>query len=141
MISGLQCSIDAPLDSQYNVSFAVAYGPSPIPEVTPGPTCCRFVWVVQFFARNGFTVLIDNHLREDSTVLEQPQRWLQVRGHRLAAAVVKFGGLHCLLGRQSLLDWAHVMWLHFLKLLVVSWHPDRERNFTWSVRCEANQVI
>ena len=49
--------------------------------------------MVQFFARNGFTVLIDNHLREDSTVLEQPQKWLQVRGHRLAAALAKFGGL------------------------------------------------
>ena len=56
--------------------------------IVPGPTCCRFVWVVQFFSRNGFTVLIDNHLREDSTALEQPQKWLQVRGRRLAARVV-----------------------------------------------------
>jgi aryl-phospho-beta-D-glucosidase BglC (GH1 family) len=31
----------------------------------------RFVWVVQFYARNGFYVLIDDHLREDQTVLDK----------------------------------------------------------------------
>ena len=29
----------------------------------------RFIWTVQFFAHNGFYVLIDNHMREDPTVL------------------------------------------------------------------------
>jgi aryl-phospho-beta-D-glucosidase BglC (GH1 family) len=37
----------------------------------------RFLWVVNFFAKNGFYVLIDNHLREDQTVLENPQQWVQ----------------------------------------------------------------
>ena len=60
--------------------------------------------MVQFFARNGFTVLIDNHLREDSTALDQPQKWLQVRGQSLAAAAVKHEGLHCHLEWQTLLD-------------------------------------
>jgi aryl-phospho-beta-D-glucosidase BglC (GH1 family) len=36
----------------------------------------RFVWVVDFFARNGFYVLIDNHLREDQTALENPDLWV-----------------------------------------------------------------
>ena len=34
--------------------------------------------MVQFLAHNGFTVLIDNHLREDGTALEQPRKWFQV---------------------------------------------------------------
>lgn len=37
----------------------------------------RFLWVVNFFAKNGFYVLVDNHLREDQTVLDNSQRWLQ----------------------------------------------------------------
>lgn len=37
----------------------------------------RFLWVVNFFARNGFYVLIDNHLREDQTVLQNQQQWVQ----------------------------------------------------------------
>ncbi len=34
----------------------------------------RFCWVVHFFAHNGFFVLIDNHLREDQTALQDPNR-------------------------------------------------------------------
>ncbi len=38
----------------------------------------RFLWVVNFFAKNGFYVLIDNHLREDQTVLQQGKNaWVQ----------------------------------------------------------------
>ena len=37
----------------------------------------RFLWVVQFYARNGFYVLIDNHLLEDQTALEDPDLWVQ----------------------------------------------------------------
>ncbi|HSX37466.1 MAG TPA: cellulase family glycosylhydrolase, partial [Chlamydiales bacterium] len=33
-------------------------------------TLNRFLFVVNFFAKNGFYVLIDNHLREDQTVLQ-----------------------------------------------------------------------
>ncbi len=40
-------------------------------------TLHRFLWVINFFAQNGFYVLIDNHLREDQTVLENPQQWVQ----------------------------------------------------------------
>lgn len=35
----------------------------------------RFKWVVSFYARNGFYVLIDNHLREDRTALDNPVHW------------------------------------------------------------------
>lgn len=41
-------------------------------------TLQRFLWVVNFFAKNGFYILIDNHLREDQTVLENPERWVQL---------------------------------------------------------------
>jgi hypothetical protein len=40
-------------------------------------TLNRFLWVVKFFAQNGFYVLIDNHLREDQTVLQNQQQWVQ----------------------------------------------------------------
>jgi hypothetical protein len=32
---------------------------------------------VNFFAKNGFYVLVDNHLREDQSALENPQQWVQ----------------------------------------------------------------
>jgi hypothetical protein len=35
------------------------------------------VWVVRFFAHNGFYVLLDNHMREDQTVLVDAGRWAQ----------------------------------------------------------------
>lgn len=35
----------------------------------------RFKWVVSFYAKNGFYVLIDNHLREDQTALEDANKW------------------------------------------------------------------
>ena len=34
----------------------------------------RFCWVVHFFAHNGFYVLIDNHLREDQTALQNSSK-------------------------------------------------------------------
>jgi aryl-phospho-beta-D-glucosidase BglC (GH1 family) len=37
----------------------------------------RFVWVVNFFAENGFYVLIDNHLREDQLVLNDKEKWIK----------------------------------------------------------------
>lgn len=39
-------------------------------------TLNRFLWVINFFAKNGFYVLIDNHLREDQTAIEDPQKWV-----------------------------------------------------------------
>jgi aryl-phospho-beta-D-glucosidase BglC (GH1 family) len=35
----------------------------------------RFKWVVTFYAHNGFYVLIDNHLREDTSALENSGQW------------------------------------------------------------------
>lgn len=35
----------------------------------------RFVWVAQFYAKNGFYVLVDNHLREDQTALNDRAGW------------------------------------------------------------------
>lgn len=34
----------------------------------------RYCWVVDFFASNGFYVLVDNHLREDQTALQDSNR-------------------------------------------------------------------
>jgi hypothetical protein len=39
-------------------------------------TLNRFLWVVNFFARNGFYVLIDDHT-EDQTVLNGTSQWVQ----------------------------------------------------------------
>lgn len=36
----------------------------------------RFLWTVNFFAKNGFYVLIGNHLKEDQTVLEDRSKWV-----------------------------------------------------------------
>ena len=59
----------------------------PNPPTRPNPAVCnsdlptdtvrnRFLYVVHFFARNGFYVLIDNHLRTDTTVLTDPTGWV-----------------------------------------------------------------
>lgn len=48
----------------------------------------RFLWVINFFAKNGFYILIDNHLREDQTALENPQEWVQNWVH-LATAIAQ----------------------------------------------------
>ena len=40
-------------------------------------TLNRFLWVVNFFAKNGFYVLIDNHLREDQIAIQNPQKWVE----------------------------------------------------------------
>lgn len=39
-------------------------------------TLNRFLWTVNFFAKNGFYVLIGNHLKEDQTVLEDRKKWV-----------------------------------------------------------------
>jgi hypothetical protein len=39
-------------------------------------TMNRFLFVLRFFVQNGFYVLIDNHLREDQTVLESKDKWI-----------------------------------------------------------------
>ena len=38
----------------------------------------RFVYVVQFFARNGFYIILDNQLNFDTTVLQSQSAWIQV---------------------------------------------------------------
>ena len=42
-----------------------------------GSTRDRFIWVATFFAQNGFYVMVDNHLREDQTALEDANTWSQ----------------------------------------------------------------
>ena len=37
----------------------------------------RLVWVANFFAHNGFYVVLDNHLRTDSTAAADPAGWVQ----------------------------------------------------------------
>lgn len=39
-------------------------------------TIDRFLWTINFFAKNGFYVLIGNHLKEDQTVLENSAKWI-----------------------------------------------------------------
>jgi hypothetical protein len=46
-------------------------------EYLPDSVLARYVWVVQFYARNGFYVVADNHLREDQTVLEDAAVWVR----------------------------------------------------------------
>lgn len=40
----------------------------------------RFIWVAKFFAKNGFYVMVDNHLREDQTALEDEDKWSSAWG-------------------------------------------------------------
>lgn len=63
-----------------------AYQPLPYPVQRNGTKCNdylpstsvfdRFVYVCNFFANNGFFVLIDNHLREDQTAINDRPAWL-----------------------------------------------------------------
>ena len=36
----------------------------------------RVLWVAEFYARNGFVVMVDNHLREDQTALQDEDKWV-----------------------------------------------------------------
>ena len=58
----------------------------PLPAPPPEGACCnaylrggstlqRFLWVVGFYAANGFYVLVDNHWLEDDSVLADPAAW------------------------------------------------------------------
>ena len=50
-----------------------------------GPTTyARFIWAVRMLTRNGFVVLIDNHLNSDPTVTQNPAQWLQASSVKLA---------------------------------------------------------
>ena len=55
--------------------------------IPSGTTFERFLWVVRYFAENGFYVLLDNHLKEDRTALDDPQGWV-VKWTRLVSAVI-----------------------------------------------------
>ena len=53
-----------------------------------GPTTyARFIWAVRMLTRNGFVVLIDNHLNSDPTVTQNPAQWLQASLRSRAAPV------------------------------------------------------
>lgn len=65
----------------------------------PNKVFDRLVWVVNYYARAGFYVVIDNHVwLEDPTAYENPKLWVQL-WTRLAAAIAKVGGLSTLPGR------------------------------------------
>ena len=36
----------------------------------------RLMYIVKFYIQNGFVVMLDNHLREDQTALQNPEKWL-----------------------------------------------------------------
>lgn len=47
----------------------------------------RFVYVVQFFARNGFYIILDNQLNFDTTVLDNQAGWVKVRLSRTVTLI------------------------------------------------------
>lgn len=52
------------------LSYAPTRGNNMCNDYLPNTsTMDRFIWIIDFFARNGFYVLIDDHLREDQTIL------------------------------------------------------------------------
>ena len=68
--------------------------PNPAPQ-TPGvcnsylpntSVLDRFLWVVHFYASNGFYVIIDDHSNLDTTVIDNPTLWAQQWG-RLAKMI------------------------------------------------------
>lgn len=84
-------SISAIQASVTNASASVVEGTVTPPMIAPparipgkcndyfpnDTTLNRFLWTVNFFAKNGFYVLIDNHLREDQTAFENQALWVQ----------------------------------------------------------------
>ena len=47
----------------------------------------RFIWTVQFLAHNGFYVVIDDHMRTDTTVLDNAAAWASAWGQLVADLV------------------------------------------------------
>lgn len=51
-------------------------------------TLARFLWVVNYFAQNGFYIVLDNQFNLDQTVLKDQAQWLQrVRGSPLGCVL------------------------------------------------------
>ncbi len=81
--SQIQASVTNPLIAVVGKTIPAMIAPPPRIEgqcdnYFPNDTTLnRFLWTVNFFAKNGFYVLIDNHLREDQTVLENKAKWVQ----------------------------------------------------------------
>jgi aryl-phospho-beta-D-glucosidase BglC (GH1 family)/uncharacterized surface protein with fasciclin (FAS1) repeats len=86
------CGPPTPEEVAASVTPAGTKPPGPAPPLPNPPTyednTCngylpddsvleRFKYVVKFLAENGFYVLIDNHLREDQTALEDKDLWVQ----------------------------------------------------------------
>lgn len=59
----------------------------------------RFIFVVQFLARNGMYVMLDNQINFDTTAITNPSAWLQVflityfRDSRLSPCLVPCIGM------------------------------------------------
>jgi len=84
------CSLPSDLDLAASVTPPGISPPGPAPELPappprqankcndylPGSSVMdRFLYVVKFYAANGFYVLVDNHLREDQTAINDPAGW------------------------------------------------------------------
>lgn len=53
----------------------------------------RYCWVVHFFAANGFYVLVDNHLREDQTALQDSRRYHVLSSHTVVGTITSHAPL------------------------------------------------
>jgi hypothetical protein len=86
-----QCTLPTPQEIAAATTPPGQTPPSTVPQLpvqpprTPGlcndylpntTTFDRFIWVAKFYAANGFYVLVDNHLREDQTVLDSTCDWV-----------------------------------------------------------------
>jgi len=82
---------EAPADEKQRASESqsVPVPPVPLPPAG-GDTRCntylpwtstldRFLWVVQWFAANGFYVVLDDHMIYDTLVLDDPVAWTKAR--------------------------------------------------------------
>jgi aryl-phospho-beta-D-glucosidase BglC (GH1 family) len=86
------CSPPSAEEIAQSVTSPGSTSPGPAPELDAPPTYSgnkcneylpngstrdRFIWVATFFAKNGFYVMVDNHLREDQTALDNAGVWSQ----------------------------------------------------------------
>lgn len=86
------CNTPTPEELSASVTPPGTTSPGPAPSLKNPPprtlgqcneylpnssTWDRFIWVIKFYASNGFYVLIDNHLREDQTAINDPSAWVK----------------------------------------------------------------
>jgi hypothetical protein len=100
--TSLFCTVELERVASYNSAGMNPYArPLPPPRIPvtaangrcnigmPNNVFDRFLWVINYFARAGFIVVIDNHVwLEDPTAYENPKLWVESWA-KLAAAVAK----------------------------------------------------